>query len=147
MGSMLLAEARLKAYILSQTQEAERQRVLAELERVRGKWRVNWEKKARHGIRVRLHMWADYLEEYRSNPQDNASRYRYEVRLRAMLELLQSESGEKQPVEGELLTGLDRYLKGELESGDFIWEPEVRSSFPREAYWYLYGKLPQGVVG
>lgn len=144
LGGMLLAEARLKAYPLSQAQEPERQRVLVELEHVRTKWRVNWERKARHSLTVRLRMWADYIEEYRSNPQDNAGRYRYEVRLRAMLELLESESGEMQPVEGEILSGLDRYLKSELEIGDFIWEPEIKSGFPPETYWYLYGKLGPG---
>ncbi len=142
LGGILLAEARLKAYPLSQAQETERQRVLVDLDHVRSKWRVNWEKKARHCLTVRLRMWADYIEEYRSNPQDNAGRYRYEVRLRAMLELLEAESGEMQPVEGEILSGLDRYLKGELEIGDFIWETEVNSGFPPETYWYLYGKLP-----
>ena len=141
LGGMLLAEARLKALPVNRSQEEQRLHILSELERARAKWRVNWEKKAQHSLSVRLRMWADFLEEYRSNPQDNAGRYRYEVRLRVMLELLSRECGEVVPAERESLAGLDLYLRGELEMGGFIWEPEVQSSFPREPFWYLYGLL------
>jgi 23S rRNA (uracil1939-C5)-methyltransferase len=28
-----------------------------------------------------------------------------------------------------------------LSPGDFIWDPALQSGFPREEYWFLYGKL------
>jgi hypothetical protein len=139
LGALLLAERRLKAY--PQAQEALVQQVTSAIEQLRTKWRVMWEKKAVRSYSVRLRMWSEFLDDYRSGPQDNADRYEYEVRLRAMLEQLQIEGGGKPQAEVKMLLGLDRYLKSMLMPGDFIWEPEVQSGFHKGIYWYLYGEL------
>lgn len=141
LGSLLLSQTRLMAYSLTPTQAALRERVIAEIERIRSKWRVRWEKKAGRSFSVRLRMWRDYLEEYTASPQDNGNRYAYEVRLRVMLELLRLEGG-GQAEKIKMLSGLDKSLKSMLEMNGFIWECEVQSGFNREVYWYLYGKLP-----
>lgn len=142
LGALLLAEHRLKAYPQVQAQAALVQRVTADTEHIRSKWRVMWEKKAARSYNVRLRMWSEFLDEYRSSPQDNADRYTYEVRLRVMLELLKLEGGGQPQAEAEMLGGLDRYLKSVLKMGGFIWEAEVQKGFPNEIYWYLYGELP-----
>jgi len=144
LGALLLAEHRLKAYPLEQTQEAQVQQVIAGVEHIRAKWRVMWEKKAAHSTSVRLRMWSEFLDEYRSSPIDNADRYEYEVRLRVMLELLKLEGGGQPQAEVEMLMGLDRYLKSVLKAGSFIWEPELQGGFNKGIYWYLYGELPMG---
>jgi predicted proteasome-type protease len=45
------------------------------------------------------------------------------------------------PTEQEALTQLDNMLRTKLISNDFIWDSELSVGFPREVYWYLYGKL------
>jgi hypothetical protein len=140
LGSLLVSEQRLKAY--PQAQAAQVQRVTSDIEHIRSKWRVMWEKKAVRSYTVRLRMWSEFFDEYRSSPQDNADRYAYEVRLRVMLELLKLEGGGHSQAEVEMLGGQDRYLKSVLKEGGFIWEAEIQSGFPIGAYWYLYGSLP-----
>lgn len=141
LDGLLLSEARLLAYPVTHPQEVQRQQINTDLDQVRSKWRVAWEKKAGRCFSARLRMWGDYLEEYRSNVQENADRYAYEVRLRVMLQLLLAEVGEEGQTEAALLSGLDRYLHSLLERDGFIWEPEVQQGFPEATYWYLYGDI------
>ena len=142
LGSLLLAKSRLTGYPKSPTQVDQVDKLFSDLDHVRSRWRVAWENKAGHSFSVRLRMWRDFIEEYRNAPQDNADRYPYEVRLRTMLSLLQSEGGEQLPAEADLLTVLDAYIKSVLSMGGFVWEPEIQAGFPKDVYWYLYGKLP-----
>ena len=86
LDGLLLAECRLKAYPQDQAQSAQVQGVISDVELIRSKWRVMWEKKAGRCNSVRLRMWRDFLDEYRSSPQENADRYTYEVRVRVMLD-------------------------------------------------------------
>jgi hypothetical protein len=142
LDGLLLAQVRSEAYPKSPEQKEQVERVTSKLGLMRSKWRVAWEKKASQCYRVRMRMWGDFIQEYQDNPQDNADRYGYEVRLRVMLDLLKSEFGLQNPAEVELLDGLDGYLKMVLIPGSFIWEAEIRTGFPPGEYWYLYGKLP-----
>jgi hypothetical protein len=87
-------------------------------------------------------MWRNFIQEYQENPQENADRYVYEVRLRVMLELLKPELADPSVEEKSALMGLDRYLKSILVRGDFIWDSEVQAGFSQGEYWFLYGKLP-----
>jgi hypothetical protein len=145
LGGLLLAKVRLSVYNATQAQEVQRQKVISELDRFRSKWKVAWEKKAGRSFSVRLRMWRDFIEEYQMSPLQNADRYSYEVRLRAMLTLLNLESGAQPQAEVDLLTRLDRYIKGVLEMDEFVWDSEIQSSFPANTYWYLYGYLPPKV--
>jgi hypothetical protein len=145
LGGMLLAKERLSSYPITHEQEALLQQVISDLDRGRSKWRVAWENKARRSFSVRLRMWADFIEEYKSNPQENADRYSYEVRLRVMLKLLLAESGGQHQTEVNLLSGLDGYVESVLEKGGFIWESELQKGFPEKTYWYLFGILPSRV--
>jgi hypothetical protein len=142
MGGLLLSLTRLSAYHKTATQIDQLNQAIVELNLIRSKWRVAWEKKAAHNFSTRLGMWRDYIEEYRGNPQENADRYSFEIRLRVMLHLLSSEAGELKPSELDLLSTLDLFLKNALAPDDFVWEAELQSSFSVNDYWYLYGYLP-----
>ncbi len=146
LGALLLSTRRLGSYPPIPGKEGEVHKLVSRLDEVHAKWRVMWENKARQSFSVRLRMWRDFLEDYRTSPQDNTDRYAYEVRLRAMLDLLQNEAGKPLSAEGDLLHSLDAYLQSILVPGAFIWEPEVQSGFPKAEYWYLYGSLPSAPV-
>jgi uncharacterized protein YukE len=133
-GGLLLAQRRLAARVgrldsLLQKQEA-----------VRAKWRVAWETKAGREFQSRFGLWSNYLSDYRQNPEGQADAYPHEARNRAMLQLLQPELPKILP-EREGLTRLDSILRSSLLPSSFIWETELQSGFPREEYWFLYGKL------
>jgi len=142
LDGLLLARVRLEAHTMSTEEKDQVERVRSKMDVNRSKWRVAWEKKAGQCYRVRVRMWGDFIQEYQDNPMDNTDRYSYEVRLRVMLELLKSEINGQHTEEIELLNGLDGYLKRVLVPDRFIWEAEIQIGFPRDMFWFLYGKLP-----
>jgi len=132
-GGVLLAKARLEArgeWIGS---------LVMELDRIRGKWRVAWEKKAGREFDSRMRLWGNYLTDYIHSPENHADAYEYEIRYRVMLQLLLAELS-SQHGEQEALSQLDQMLRAQFLPSDFIWDPDLAGGFPREVYWYLYGK-------
>ena len=133
-GAILLAQTRLEA-------RGERIENLAtQLDGLRSKWRMAWETKAGREFQSRFGLWNNYLADYCHNPEGQADAYPHEVRYRAMLHLLMDELSTP-PSEQKELAQLDSLLRVNLISSDFIWETELQAGFPREVYWYLYGKL------
>lgn len=133
-GGLLLAKARLEA-------RGERiEALLARLDAVRSKWRAAWGTKAGREFRSRFRLWNNYLTDYRQNPEGHADAYPHEVGNRVMLQLLLSELPSAPP-EREALSRLDSILRASFLPANFIWETGLQPGFPREAYWFLYGKL------
>jgi hypothetical protein len=133
-GGILLAQARL---------EARRERIesfVAQLDGVRLKWRVAWEAKAGREVGARMRLWSNYLADYRQNPESHADAYPHEVRYRVMLHLLLAELPAPPPEQGALSQS-DGLLRAKLTASEFIWESDLQTGFPRDVYWYLYGKL------
>jgi hypothetical protein len=133
-GGVLLAMARLEARGVGIDS------LVMQLDVVRSKWRVAWETKAGRGMQGRMRLWGNYLADYRQNPEGYADAYPHEVRYRVMLHLLLDELPASLPEQKEL-SQLDSLIRVNLISGDFIWEADLQPGFPREVYWYLYGKL------
>jgi hypothetical protein len=90
LGSLMLT--RMRARALAPTMNASQRAQLAHLEEAvsaaRARWRTNWGMKAAHEFHARLLLWRDFLEEYRTNPEENYNRYSYEVQRRVQLHLL-----------------------------------------------------------
>lgn len=133
-GGILLAQTRLEA-------RGERIELLsAQLDGIRSKWRAAWETKAGREVGARMRLWSNYLADYRQNPEQYADAYLHEVRYRVILHLLLAELPAPPP-EQEALSQLDGLLRTNLAAGDFIWKSDLSAGFPREVYWFLYGKL------
>jgi uncharacterized protein YukE len=133
-GGLLLARTRLEA------RGEQIETLMARLDAVRSKWRVAWETKAGREFQSRFGLWGNYLSDYRQNPEGHADAYPHEVRNRAILQLLRSELPDTLP-ERKALFSLDSLVHSNLSPGDFIWEADIQSGFPREEYWFLYGTL------
>lgn len=133
-GSALLAKARLEA-----TGE-QIESLATDLDKIRSKWRVAWERKAGREIRMRIGLWRNYLDGYHRDPYQYAGTYRHEVKTRVMIHFL-SEETTQSPPEGALLGNLDVMLKKYFVPGDFIWDVELQNSFPIDVFWFLYGTL------
>lgn len=133
-GGVLLTKQQLEA-------RGERiESLMAQLDGVRSKWRVAWETKASREFGARMRLWSNYLTDYRQNPEGHADAYPHEVRYRVMLQLLMAEI-HVQPSEQDTVSRLDGLLRANLTTGEFIWESDLQDGFPREVYWFLYGKL------
>lgn len=140
-GGLLLAQARLNAHRLDSSQAAAMTRLESRLESTRASWRVAWGRKAAWEFGARLNQWKGYLNEYRDDPARHADFYPQEVRWRTMLALLQPEAEELEEEQVELLAGLDQLLSAVLLTGPFVWDGDLRSGFPRDRFWFLYGRL------
>ena len=114
--------------------------LVAQLDAVRSKWRVAWEAKAGREVQARLRLWSNFLADYRHNPEGYADAYPHEVRYRVMLHLLLAELPVSSAEQNEL-SQLDGVLRASLSPSGFIWEAGLQPGFPREIYWFLYGKL------
>lgn len=142
LGNVLLSRARLEAK-RSQGQGVTSagtmsEELFAKLEELRGRWASHWAGKAAQELRARLRLWQDYLEELGQDPIDHVSDYGYEVRQRAIIELLKTETAETVSAETDRLAHLDDRLRLLTQPGPFVWEPDVQAAFPEPAYWFLY---------
>jgi len=141
LGGILLAQKRLQARKDDPEVIEEYSRLESELQVIQLKMRVSWEKKAEREFSARLRLWRDFLEEYRSQPENHSDRYAYEVTRRVMLGFLQPFSRDLPLAEIELLQGLDQLLQAVFIPGKFVWEADLMNSFPESRYWYLYGSM------
>ena len=145
LGWLLLALSRGRGQEMSgaitRSQSDKLSRLAEEIDAVRGRWQVAWGNKAEREFHNRLTLWKNFVNGYRSEPAEHATRYRYEVQRRMMLDLLSRETDELPKAELELLMAMDEMIEAVFIPGDFIWEKELAGAFPQEAYWYLYGGL------
>ena len=141
LGTLLLNQCKLNAYTLNSSQQAELNRLSAQLKSSRQNWRVAWGKKALREFQGRLNLWRDFLQDYRDDPAGNIDRYPYEVGRRVMLQLLTDELDQIPPNEQEMLSGLDKLLSAVFMPGNFVWEAVLEKEFPKTKFWYLYGSL------
>ena len=143
LGTLLLFQQRLRATAAAPDHQASFLRLQTQLDALRSRWRSAWSKKAAAEFRARLNLWRDFLEEYRKDPSAHFDRYSYEVGRRVTLQLLQDEADQLPAQQLELLEKLDTILRGLFHPGQFAWEAALAPSFPPQAYWYLYGHLPE----
>jgi hypothetical protein len=141
LGGLLFAKARLNARSCPPEFQSELNSLDAKLVTTQNQWRVAWEKKASREYRSRLSLWRDFLEDYRADPENHFDRYPFEASRRVILQLLAPYATDLQSAEFEMLHGLDQFMRAVLIPDGFIWEKELTRGFPRQDYWYLYGKL------
>jgi hypothetical protein len=139
LGGMLFARKKAQARPLNVAQRNELGNIEAQMDELQNRWRVAWENKAIAEFHSRLQLWNNFWEDFRDNPDANVDRYNYEVNRRVQLELLSDTADNIPQAELNMLKGLDGKLHAVLVPSDFIWEPELASSFPPDKYWYLYG--------
>ena len=142
LGGFLFYEACAQSMARSGSQIAVMRKIESELNTYRTRWQVAWVRKASWELKSRLRQWGNALTEIRFDPEEHSDYYRYEVRSRVLISLLLPEIKEIEPAHQEQLKGLDILLRAFFEPGDFIWEPELASSFPADHFWYLWG-LPK----
>lgn len=142
LGGFLFYEACAQSVVRSGSQNAAMRKIESELNTYRTRWQVAWIRKASWELKSRLRQWGNALTEIRLDPEEHSNYYRYEVRSRVLISLLLPEIKEIEPAHQEQLKGLDILLRALFKPGDFIWEPELSSSFPVDHFWYLWG-LPK----
>ncbi len=141
LGWALLSHKRVHARTLTPQQAQTLGQLDNNLQAVRTRWQVAWERKAGKEFQSRLNLWANFINDYRRAPKDHASRYPYEVNRRVLLHLLAQETRGTPEQLRSLLAGMDKALRAALQPGEFLWDEELRGAFPSDVYWYLYGEI------
>lgn len=141
LGWLLLFWQRWEGYTLSPDEQADYSYLRNKKNTIKQKWQSAWEKKAADEFPLRLSLWKNYINDYRKNPSEQANRYSYEVQRRVILHLLAAEMKAVPTYYRELLKGMDRMLSEVFLPDGFIWNKVFESSFPKEDYWYLYGRI------
>lgn len=134
-GSLLLALKRMEV-----VQPLQAKKLQAQIDLVRGKWRTAWEKKIARETANRLRLWSQFLSDYANAPEQNADSYPSEARGRAILQLLLWEMPADAP-EKSALPEMETLLKVKLHSGEFLWDADLQTAFPKTDFWFLYAKL------
>lgn len=105
---------------------------------------VAFENRAHEELRARLRQWNEYLKELRDPSLAAGDYYGSAVETRAMLaELLNKLESPPYRLDRRALNELasfDRVLANFWEAGDFIWPEEWAEAYPRQRYWWLYGR-------
>ncbi len=143
LGGLLLYQAYARPLARTASQIAALQQIDTQIDAARTRWRVAWERKAAWEFKSRLRQWGNSIKEIRVDPEDSAGYYRYEVRWRVILALLQADVRELDPAHLEHLDSLDLILRALFAPGNFIWDPEFAPVFPIDKFWYLWGLLKE----
>ena len=101
-------------------------------------WQSNWRKKAELEYPIRINLWESYLRDLKINPALNMGSYRYQVRNRIILDLLDEEINIAKNDDILHIRSLDDNLKKLVTDGDFIWQSDLIRGFPKNQYRYLY---------
>lgn len=136
-GNLLLSQKRVQAAGISQAPDSGVE-VLDQITRTRSRWFSRWKLKVAREIPNRLGLWTNYLNDLGEEPAGRVGDFRYNVRLRVILDLLLHESDDQLVAEKSAIQALDTRLKAKGTSGPFVWDSRLENGFPRDPYWYLY---------
>ncbi|WP_448593263.1 hypothetical protein [Thermoflexus hugenholtzii] len=124
--------------------QAELEAVRGQLERVREVHPDRYRRKVERELSSRLDAWSWYLEDYEERPEEAAVSYPAQVHIRVKIDLLLEEAErlglEVQPAQRRV-EALDQRLRRHWVPGPFLWEEALQRAFPRERFWWLYGRL------
>ncbi len=141
LGGLLLSLTRSRSRTLSAQNQSRLGHAERQLEMLQSKWRVAWERKANKEYRSRLRQWGNYLNDLQRDADDFADYYAHEIHLRVMLEILKQSAGEISGEDQEILNALDQRLMNRFVPGHFIWDEDLSDTFPKDRFWFLWGKL------
>lgn len=105
---------------------------------------VAFENKAHEELRARLRQWNEYLRELQQVSLAAGDYYASAVETRAMIAALLNKL-ETRPYKLDRrvfneVAAYDRVLANYWEAGDLIWPEDWAAAYPRQRYWWLYGR-------
>lgn len=142
-GGFLERARRLSAAPLSSAQRSALDEAVRRFETACITHRQRYEVRALHDLRGRLDAWAWYLDDYAKQPNEEAPYYPAQAHTRLAIALLLDElahNAEAAPL-AHRLSALDERLRADWIAGVFVWHTSLAHAFPRESFWWLYGRL------
>ena len=143
-GGFLERACRLRAAPLSTTQRQALDAATRKFGSVRDAHRSRYASRVLHDLRGRLDEWAWFLDDYAKRPNEEAPYYPAQVHTRLAIELLLEElAGDSATEFIRRLFALDQRLRADWIDGPFVWHSTLAHAFPRDQFWWLYGRLKQ----
>ena len=136
---------RLRAASLAPVQQAALEQAIRLFEQTREAHHSRYVARVVHDLRGRLDAWQWFLDDYAKQPEEQAAYYPAQAHTRLAIELLLNElSGRPEAAEfQQRLFTLDERLRADWIDGAFVWSPSLAHAFPRDRFWWLYGRLKQ----
>ena len=152
-GGTLLRARRLEA--LRDTMEPEEAARLgdarAQFDQAIGEWPAHAARKIVHELDARLNSWRRYVADCQMRDRSCLNSFPSEAEKRTIVELLLDEG--KDLIEVGPFRAQARALDGQFRAyfsrDDFVWDERLRTGFPKERFWWLYGRpeIREGTVG
>jgi hypothetical protein len=146
LGGYLMRQHRL-AILCKDLQEADQQRLqkaMAKFAEVLEERVVRFEKKAHQELHDRLREWMGHLRSMTTFKTERTANYANVVDTRAVIEAtidkLQTPPYRLEEQVLEELEALDQNLGNRWQEGEFAWPVIWQAAYPREKYWWLYGR-------
>ncbi len=138
--ALTLDELEVQSEDMTPAQQAESRKLNLQAESIFQKWSAALGRKAAREMHSRLNLWKAYVHDLVEHA-DRADNYTHEVQQRVIFERItgwaESEPEAEQSIEA--VRPVDAALRSFFKAGDFIWDARLRSCYPRERYWFLYG--------
>jgi len=127
---------------LSLDQQMQLQAIRSRWQLLKSQWGSKYAEKVLWELKSLLDSWTWYMDDCASGARSCAEDYKSEVWIRVRVEeLLQDISGLADLSDTRArLAPLDARLKRIFLPGTFIWSPERATAYPKEKYWFMYGK-------
>lgn len=136
---------RLRAAPLTSSQRLVLDESVRRFEQARDRQPARYVARVVHDLRGRLDAWQWFLDDYAKQPEEQAPYFPAQAHTRLAIELLVAEL-ENHPEAAEFarrLSALDERLRADWINGAFVWHTSLAPGFPRERFWWLYGRLKQ----
>lgn len=142
-GGFLERARRLQAAPLAPWQQSELSAALRHFEQARDALPARYLARVAHDLRGRLDAWQWFLDDYAKQAEEHTSYYPTQAHTRLAIELLMDEMANRPelPPFVHRRLALDERLRADWIDGPFVWHTSLAQGFPRERFWWLYGKL------
>lgn len=105
---------------------------------------VRFEKRAHQELHMRIAEWIGILRDLKRRAAAEENYYAgivdTRIVIKELLDKLQTPPYElKEGIQEELMT-IDRLLKNRFSEDDYVWDPIWEATYPRDDYWWLYGR-------
>ena len=145
LGALLLRRRRLSRLRakLKRTDGFRLDDALAQHDDLQREWTLHYEQKLQREVPMRLKLMAAFFRECSDNPRECAGAYAVEALRRTIVQEILDAMDDFGYDKRETTAGVqraDQALRQLLHAGEFIWSPLLEPVYPRETFWWLYGR-------
>jgi hypothetical protein len=123
-------------------EQADRFTVLSDaVEQLSHRYASMYRQKLARELKSQIDSWRWFLQDCLDNRLRCQDEYPFDVRIRSRIALLMDALGDDAPADQvSRLQKLDRELQEVLVPGEFILDGSLRERYPKDRYWWLYGR-------